>query len=198
MNEGIGVVSHKRPQVLGFPDGNHTSAGNQSKTIKDSGDTEFKDSNDTEFKEPKHAEFKQSKSGSKQKSNTEPLPTFLEMVSKEGDDTLLPSGADIYRQTLEWVISTGCEKYVSRQLIEDFAFTRRSYLESEYMNRKLGRVMQGGKQSPYVRITIEYMKQMTALYREIWTIIAQNATKDFDPNKDTGNAFLRLLANRGF
>ncbi|MCL1855270.1 MAG: hypothetical protein FWF86_06010, partial [Clostridia bacterium] len=96
------------------------------------------------------------------------------------------------------VRSAGCEKYVPRQLIEDFAFTRRSYLESEYMNRKLGRVMQGGKQSPYVRITIEYMKQMTAFYREIWSIVAQNATKDFDPNRDTANAFLQLLANRGF
>jgi len=153
LDEGIGVVSHKKPRVLEFPDNQNN-----------------------------------------QKSKS-PLPTFLEMTSKEGDDTL-PSAVVIYEQTLDWIISAGCEKFVPKQLIEDFAFTRRSYLECEYMNKKLGRVIQGGKQSPYVRATLEYLKQTTALYREIWAIVAQNSTTDFGGN--TGNAFLDLLKNRGF
>src|SRR5262249_20817122 len=99
----------------------------------------------------------------------------------------------------DWVISTGCEKFVPKQLIEDFAFTRRSYLECEFMSKKLGRVMQGGKQSPYVRSAIDYLKQTTALYREIWSIVAQNSTTDFNGTIGNGsNAFLDLLKNRGF
>lgn len=110
----------------------------------------------------------------------------------------MPSAMDIYGQTLEWVISTGCEKFVPKQLIEDFAFTRRSYLESEYMNKKLGRLVQGGKQSPYVKTALEYLKQTTAFYREIWSIVAQNSTKDYDGKTSQDNMFLRLLAERGF
>ena len=151
LEEGVGVVSHKNPKVLEFPENS-------------------------------------------KKSKKHTLPTFLEMASKEGGGDL-PSATEIYRQTLDWIVSTGCEKYVSKQLIEDFAFTRRSYLESEYMNKKLGRVMQGSKPSPYVKHALEYAKQATAFYREIWQIIAQNSTTDF---KDSGNAFLEMLKNRGF
>ena len=156
IEEGIDAVSHRKPQVLSFPD-----------------DPKIQKSNN-------------------QKSN---LPTFLEMESKEGGD-ILPSAAAIYQQTLDWVIAAGCEKFVPGQLIEDFAFTRRSYLEAEFMNKKLGRVMQGGKQSPYVKSALEYLKHTTALYREIWQIVAQNSTTDYAGNGT--NAFLNLLANRGF
>ena len=135
------------------------------------------------------------KSNSKKKIQKSKLPTYLDMESKEGDSSL-PSASEIYRQTLDWIVSTGCERFVPPQLIEDFAFTRRSYLEVEYMNKKLGRVIQGGKPSPYVKAALEYMKQTTALYREIWAIVAQNSTKDFTGNGS--NAFLEMLTNRGF
>lgn len=144
-----------------------------------------------EFPENQNNQNNQNSKNQKSKSN---ISTFLEMASKEGSDDL-PSAAEIYQCTLNWVISTGCEKFVPKQLIEDFAFTRRGYLESEYMNKKLGRVIQGGKQSPYVKTAIEYLKQTTALYREIWTIVAQNSTTDFNGNGS--NAFLELLKNRG-
>lgn len=108
----------------------------------------------------------------------------------------MPSAADIYRQTLAWVQDAGCERYVPTQLMEDFAFTRRSYLEAEYMNKKLGRAMKDGKASPYVRAAMEYLKATTTLYREIQSIIAQNATTDFRGNKP--NEFLKLLQSRGF
>jgi len=163
IKEGIGVVSHKKPKVLDFPDADDKS------------------------------KIKESKNN--QKSKTDTLPSFLDMVSKEGGDNL-PCATEIYLQTLEWITSAGCERFVPKQLIEDFAFTRRSYLESEYMNKKLGRVMTGGKASPYVRSSLEYLKATTTLYREIWSIVAQNSTTDFGGNK--GNAFLDLLTNRGF
>jgi len=132
---------------------------------------------------------------SKNQNSNPALPSFLDMASKEGDDSL-PSAADIYRFMLEWVTNSGCERFVPPQLIEDFAFMRRSYLECEYMNKKLGRVLAGGKISPYVRSALEYAKQATAFYREIWAIVAQNSTKDFNGNGS--NAFLEMLTNRGF
>ena len=132
-----------------------------------------------------------------QKSKPAPLPTFLEMASKEGDGTL-PSAAQIYQQTLGWVADAGCERFVPKQLIEDFAFTRRSYLEAEFMNKKLGRVVKNGKPSPYVKSALEYLRATTTFYREIQAIISQNATKNYDGNTSGDNAFLELLRTRGF
>ena len=126
---------------------------------------------------------------------SKPAPIFLEMTGKEGDSSI-PTATEIYHFTLEWVTDMGCVRHVPPMLIEDFAFIRRSYLECEYMSKKLGRVMQGGKASPYVRHALEYAKQATAYYREIWTIVAQNSTSDFTRNGS--NAFLELLKNRGF
>jgi len=143
---------------------------------------------------PDNQNQKSNEKSKNQNSNPE-LPFFLDMASKEGDETL-PSTSDIYTLMLKWVKSTGCEKYVPPLLMEDFAFTRRSYLECEFMNKKLGRMLSGGKQSPYVRAALEYAKQATAFYREIWAIVAQNSTKDFTGNGS--NAFLEMLKNRGF
>ena len=175
IDEGVDAVSHRKPKVLDFPPDNQ----NNQKTAENGRENQL------------------SRPENQNKSNFEPppLPTFLDMASKEGDESL-PSASDIYRQTLDWITGAGCEKFVPPQLIEDFAFTRRSYLEVEYMNKKLGRVLQGGKPSPYVRAALDYMKQATALYREIWAIVAQNSTKDFTGNG--GNAFLAMLTNRGF
>lgn len=167
IDEGVDGVSHARPKVVEFPEAPPETAQNN----------------------------QNSKSKPKSKRNSNALPTFLELPSKEGDKSL-PTAAEIYLQTLEWVQSTGCEKFIMPQLIEDFAMTRRSYLESEYMSKKLGRVMKDGKSSPYVKAAIEYLKQMTALYREIWSIVAQNSTTDY--TKNGSNAFLESLKNRGF
>jgi len=165
IEEGVDAVSHRKPQVLDFPPDNQNQKSNE-----------------------------KSKNQNNQKSKPA-LPSFLDMASKEGDETL-PSASDIYTLMLEWVKSTGCERFVPPLLMEDFAFTRRSYLECEYMSKKLGRVMQGGKASPYVRHALEYAKQATAFYREIWAIVSQNSTKDFTGNGS--NAFLEMLTNRGF
>jgi len=146
-------------------------------------------------RKPQVVEFPPENQKSKNQNSKPAPPSFLDMTSKEGDESL-PSASDIYWLMMEWIKNSGCEKYVPPQLVEDFAFIRRSFLETEYMNKKLGRVLQGGKQSPYVRAALEYSKQATALYREIWAIIAQNSTKDFTGNGS--NAFLEMLKNRGF
>ena len=166
IDEGVDTVSHKKPMVLEFPDTQSDNIQSEIQTLK-----------------------------SKRKSNAHHIPTFLEMASRDGDDSL-PSATEIYRQTLVWITAAGCERFVPPQLIEDFAFVRRGYLECEYMNKKLGRMVKGGKQSPYVKNVIEYLKQMTALHREIWAIVAQNSTKPFEGNGSNG--FLELLKNRGF
>ena len=150
---------------------------------------------------PKNQNNIQNPDKKNQKSKLDNIPTFLQMASKEsGDD--LPSALDIYKQTLAWIVDAGCERFVTKQLVEDFAFTRRSYLEAEFMAKKLGRVFKDNngvvRPSPYVKHSLEYAKVMTSLYREIQSIITQNSTKDYDGKTSQDNEFLRLLMERGF
>ena len=120
------------------------------------------------------------------------MPSFLDMVAKEGGD-VLPPASEIYGLLTAWIDGAGCSELVAPNLVEDFAFFRRGYLECEYMNRKLGRIA-SGKRSPYVNMAIDYHKQMMVVYNQIWLIVSRNCETKFEGK----NEFLNILLNRGF
>ena len=120
------------------------------------------------------------------------MPSYLDMIAKEGGETLPPAG-EIFSMLTAWVEGSGCGDIVAPNLVEDFAFLRRAYLECEYMNRKLGRIA-SGKRSPYVNMALDYQKAMMAVYNQIWTIISQNSQASVEGK----NEFLTMLMNRGF
>jgi len=127
-------------------------------------------------------------------SNTQKskLPSFLDMVAKEGSD-VLPPASEIYKMLANWIEGSGCAEFIAPNLIEDFAFLRRAYLECEYMNRKLGRIA-SGKRSPYVNMALDYQKAMMTVYNHIWLIISRNCEEKYEGK----NEFLEMLTNRGF
>ena len=128
-----------------------------------------------------------------EKSEKIKIPAFLEQGGHEGDKTL-PSAVEIFELLTEFIKSSGCEKLISSNLIEDFAHFRRAYLECEYINRAKGRIA-NGKRSPYVSMAVDYSKQAMSIYDRIWNIIAQNSEQPYNGGK---NAFLELLANKNF
>ncbi len=128
-----------------------------------------------------------------QKSKPARMPSYLDMVAKEGGD-VLPPASEIYKMLTEWIEASGCADFIAPNLIEDFAFLRRAYLECEYMNRKMGRIA-SGKRSPYVNMALDYQKAVMAVYNQIWLIISRNCEEKYDGGK---NAFLEFLTNRGF
>ena len=146
-----------------------------------------------QFDERKSAIEKNSNTGVIQRNHTpRGMPSYLDMVAKEGGDVLPPAG-EIFGMLSDWVASSGCGDIVAPSLIEDFAFLRRAYLECEYMNRKLGRIA-SGKRSPYVNMALDYQKAMMAVYNQIWLIVSQNSQAKVEGK----NEFLSMLMNRGF
>ena len=105
----------------------------------------------------------------------------------------MPHASAIYRMLADWVNGAGCAEFVAPNLLEDFAFLRRAYLECEYMNRKLGRIA-AGKRSPYVNMALDYQKAMMAVYNQIWLIVSQNCESKYEGK----NEFLEMLRSRGF
>jgi len=135
----------------------------------------------------KNSNTQKSKTGSNRR-----MPSFLDMVAKEGGD-VLPPASEIYKVLADWIDGSGCAKLIAPNLIEDFAFLRRAYLECEYMNRKLGRIA-SGKRSPYVNMALDYQKASMAVYNQIWLIISRNCEEKYEGK----NEFLEMLTNRGF
>jgi hypothetical protein len=121
-------------------------------------------------------------------------PAFLSGASKEGSDDL-PTAAEIYDMLLEYLKSVDCADCVPLNLVEDYSVLRRSFLEAEGMNRRYGRIA-NGKKSPYVSMSVEYMKSASAVFNQIWLIVSKHAD---EKTGDVGrNSFLEMLQTRGF
>jgi len=115
------------------------------------------------------------------------------LSAKEGDASL-PKASEILKALKDFIAYAGCTDYVPALLVEDFAFLRRAYLETEMMNRKYGRIS-SGKRSPYVQIALDYQKASLAVFMQIWNIISESSTQVYEKDRNT---FLSSLENRGF
>jgi hypothetical protein len=120
-------------------------------------------------------------------------PAYLDLPSKEGGPDI-PNASEIYEQLAAWLDASECGRLISPHILEDFAFLRRGYLECEAANRRLGRVMQGGKRSPYTNLAMEYEKASRQIFHQIWLVVSQNSAAPVGGK----NKFLELLKNRGF
>ena len=119
-------------------------------------------------------------------------PAFLEQKSREDDGTI-PSAKEIYNLTWDYIKRSDCADLIPPSLVEDFANTRRSYLECESMNRRMGRIA-NGKKSPYVQMALDYLRESRQSFNQIWQIISANSQVAVGGK----NEFLELLTNRGF
>ena len=122
-------------------------------------------------------------------------PDFLKIASKETAENY-PTADQIYTQVSEWLQTTGVAHLVSPTLIEDFAMMRRAFFETEYMNKRLGRIA-SGKRSPYVDMAVQYAGFMRTAWDRIWGIVSQNSEKLFDSNRSNGEDIMeRILSGR--
>lgn len=119
-------------------------------------------------------------------------PNFLKQKSRE-DNGEIPSATEIYNLTWEYINRSDCSELIPPSLVEDFANVRRSFLECESINRRVGRIIKG-KKSPYVGMALEYLRESRNYFNMIWEIISVNNQSAVGGN----NEFLELLTKRGF
>lgn len=136
--------------------------------------------------------FKSDKNSNAEKSEKSKTPTYIDMVAKEGGD-VLPQASEIFAALTDYIARAGCTEFVTNNLVEDFAFLRRAYLECEWMNRKMGRIA-NGRRSPYVNMALDYHKSMMQVYNQIWLIIKDNSEEKLESK----NEFLELLKSKDF
>ena len=113
-------------------------------------------------------------------SKTKIKPPKKYLTAEQRDGTKLYS-RQIYRETWEWITEHGCEAFVTKQLVEDYAQATARHIQCEEYLSKYGLV---GKHPTtkeptaclFVRISLDYMKLASQLWYQIYAAVRDNAT----------------------
>ncbi len=108
-----------------------------------------------------------------------PVRDFLNETQRDGT-TLCAT--DVYSETYSWLKARGCEKIVSRQLIEQYAMSVSRWVHCEQIISKYGYIAKhpttgAAMTSPYVTMSQAYMKQIITIRAEINRIVEDSRPK---------------------
>ena len=129
--------------------------------------------------------------------NTEPakdiMAEYFAMAMRECEGDV-PAAAALREEIEAYIAAHKCEGLVAPQTLTDYVLNRQGFLACEAMNRKIGRMTKDMKLSPYVTAGQGYYKAM----RDDFNLIMQIINRYSGNKNEEQNAFLQLLANRGF
>ena len=111
----------------------------------------------------------------------EPPPPKDYLTAEQKDGSQLCS-KQIYQETYRWLKSVGCEKIVAKQLIENYSMTMARHVQCENILSKFGLLAKHPTTgepttSPFVKMSIDYMKQASQLWYQIYSVVKENNAK---------------------
>lgn len=115
----------------------------------------------------------------------------------QADKTTLLS-EEIYNETYLWLKNYECEKIVPKELVEHYAQVSGRYIYCEEKLSKYGMlarhptVPESPIASPFVKMSIDYLKQSSQLWYQIMQLVKENATCAIDTS-GVDNTMERLL-----
>jgi hypothetical protein len=119
---------------------------------------------------------------------------YLSARQKNGQ----PLGADIiYKETWVWLKERHCERLVNKRLIESYAQAFARYIQCEDAISTYGLLGKhpttgGVVTSPFVQMSHQYQKTANLIWYEIFDVVKQNCTEEFEGNpNDTMEQLLR-------
>jgi len=123
---------------------------------------------------------------------------MLEAVQKDGK-TLVAS--EIYKSTWVWLNERGCSALVSPQLLERYAMSVARWIQCEEAVTEYGFLAKhpttgNAIQSPYVAMGQNYMNQTNRLWMEIFQIVKENCTGEYNGANPQDDVMERLLSAR--
>jgi len=121
------------------------------------------------------------------------LDEYFAQAMKEGG-TAIPTAEQLRAEMLTYIKANGAEGLIAPQLLSDYVINRQGFLACEYMNRKVGRLTSQMKLSPYVTAAATYRRAMQEDFNQISLAITRFGKQP----AEEPNAFLQLMANRGF
>ncbi len=105
----------------------------------------------------------------------------------------------IYRETWIWLKDKGCERLVSKHLVEQYAMSVSRLMQcdeaiSEYGFLSKHPTTGAACASPFVAMAQNYQKQVNTIWYQIFQVVKENCADDFNP--DEADPMEMLLRNR--
>ena len=113
------------------------------------------------------------------------IPPEISDFAKENqfDGTKL-CAEEIFTETYEWLAERNCEKFVSRQLLEQYAMSAARWIHTEKLLNVNGYISKHPTTgapiaSPWVSMSQSYLKQTNYLLQQIYNIYKDNCSEIF-------------------
>lgn len=127
-----------------------------------------------------------------------PVREYMKARQKDGKDFC---AEDVFHEVYQWLEQRRCEKLVSRQLIDQYAMSVARWIQCEEAISEYGFLAKhpttgGAIASPYVSMSQQYLKQINALWYQIYQVVKENCSVDYDGSNPQDDLMERLLGNR--
>ncbi len=129
------------------------------------------------------------------------MPKPSEFLSATQKDGSILYAAEIFEDVWNWLSKRGCAHLISPQLIERYAMSSARWIQCESLTSQLGFLAKhpttgAAIQSPYVAIADKYMTQAGRTWSEIYQIVRENCTGEYNGSNPQDNVMERLLTAR--
>ena len=127
-----------------------------------------------------------------------PIKTYLKQKQKNGKDLV---AEEIYTETWEYLRKRGCAEIVSPQLVDQYAMSVSRWIQCEEAISEFGFLAKhpttgNAIASPYVSMSQSYMKQVNTCWYQIYQIVKENCSVEYNGSSPQDDVMERLLRTR--
>jgi len=127
-----------------------------------------------------------------------PIKEYLKAKQKAGKDLC---AEEVYKETWNWLKERGCANFVNKQLIEQYAMSVSRWIQCEECISEYGFLAKhpttgNAIASPYVAMSQTYMKQVNQIWYQIFQIVKENCSVEWQGSTPQDDVMERLLRTR--
>ena len=127
-----------------------------------------------------------------------PVKHFMTTDQKNGQDF---DAEEVYKETWEWLKGRRCEDLISPQLLQQYAMAVARWIQCEMAISEYGFLAKhpttgAAIASPYVAMSREYMKQINQIWYQIFQLVKENCSSEFQGASPQDDLMERLLTAR--
>ena len=127
-----------------------------------------------------------------------PIKEYLKAKQKMGKDLC---AEEVYKETWLWLKERGCERLVNQQLIEQYAMSVSRWIQCEQCISEYGFLAKhpttgNAIASPYVAMSQTYMKQVNQVWYQIFQVVKENCSVEWQGSTPQDDVMERLLRTR--
>ena len=129
----------------------------------------------------------------------EDIPPPKEYLTAEQKDGSKTYAAEIYRETYKWLKACKCENLITKEQIENFAEISARQIQCQQMIDVYGFLSKHPTtnapiQSPFVKMSLDYMRQASNLWLQIYNVVKQNFSSAY--KKGSANDSMERLLGK--